>query len=71
MTLEILKEAKTAGVKAVWLQPGSFDQEGLKYATQEFEAGVGGEGGKGGEGWCVLVDGEGIMRKAGRKWERL
>jgi len=49
-------------VPAVWLQPGSFDEEGLEYAKREFKAGVGGDGG-GPEGWCVLVDGEAAMRE--------
>ena len=48
----------------MWLQPGSFDREALDYAVKEFEAGVGGEGGGGDEGWCVLVDGEGMLAKA-------
>ena len=71
VTKSLLKEAKEAGIKAVWLQPGTFDDEVLKYAVDEFEAGVGGmEGGTvGGEGWCVLVDGERALRDAGRKWE--
>jgi hypothetical protein len=58
ITLQVLREAKEAGIPAVWLQPGSFDNEGLAYATKEFKAGVGGSGGMGGEGWCVLVDGD-------------
>lgn len=71
VTKTVLKEAKDVGIKAVWLQPGTYDDEVLKYATEEFEAGVGGmEGGTvGGEGWCVLVDGERSLRDAGRKWE--
>lgn len=62
----MLQEAKKVGVPAVWLQPGSFDDEGLAYAMREFRAAVGGEGGRGGEGWCVLVDGERAMEGAGR-----
>ncbi|KAI9741608.1 MAG: hypothetical protein M1835_003106 [Candelina submexicana] len=69
-TLKVLQEAKEAGVKAVWLQPGSFDEEGLRFAVEEFDAGVGGDGGGGGEGWCVLVDGEEGLRMAGREWKR-
>ena len=71
VTKALLKEAKEAGIKAVWLQPGTYDNEVLQYATTEFEAGVGGmEGGTvGGEGWCVLVDGERALRDAGREWE--
>lgn len=71
-----MKEAKDAGVPAVWLQPGSFDDEGLQYAQREFRAAIGGTEGlgmrsRGGEGWCVLVDGEEGLRVAGRKWERV
>ena len=54
---------------AVWLQPGSFDNEGLEYAKREFQAGVGGEGGLGGEGWCVLVDGDGLLDTAQKEKE--
>ena len=71
MSKNLLKEAKEVGIKAVWLQPGTYDDEVLKYATDEFEAGIGGmEGGTvGAEGWCVLVDGERALRDAGRNWE--
>ena len=59
VTLKVLKDAKEAGVAAVWLQPGSFDDEGMAFAKQAFErAVVGGMDGRGGEGWCVLVDGD-------------
>ena len=69
VTREVLRQAKEAGVSAVWLQPGSFDNENLEYARREFKAGIGGDGGKGGEGWCVLVDGEEFAREA-RKSEK-
>lgn len=69
VTRGVLREAKEAGVSAVWLQPGSFDAESLEYARKEFKAGVGGEGGNGGEGWCVLVDGEERLMEA-REEER-
>ncbi|KAF2637618.1 NAD(P)-binding protein, partial [Massarina eburnea CBS 473.64] len=71
VTKALLKEAKEAGVPAVWLQPGSFDDEVLAYAREEFKAAVAGDGGDGGEGWCVLVDGEAGLRAAGREWSRL
>lgn len=71
VTKEILKEAKEVGIKAVWLQPGSFDKEGLDYAIKEFESGVGGDGGLGGEGWCVLVDGERMLAQVQQDKERL
>ena len=64
ITLQVLKEAKLAGIPAVWLQPGSFDPEGFEYAIKEFKAAIGGPGGGGQEGWCVLVDGEDAMFRA-------
>lgn len=73
VTAQLLKEAKESGVRAVWLQPGSFTDKELDYAVKEFPgAAVGGfaEGTVGGEGWCVLVDGENAMKAAGRQ-ERL
>ena len=63
----MLEEAKRVGVKAVWLQPGTFDDEVLEFANKEFEAAIGGDGGAGSEGWCVLVDGERGLRIAGRE----
>ena len=57
VTKKVLEEAKGLGVKSVWLQPGTFDDEVIAYARKEFENAVGGDGGGGGEGWCVLVDG--------------
>lgn len=70
VTRRVLEEAKSAGIPAVWLQPGSFDKEGLEYAKANFKAAVGGNGGMGGEGWCVLVDGEDALEAANRKWTR-
>ena len=73
VTAQLLREAKESGVRAVWLQPGSFTDRELEYAIKEFPgAAVGGfaEGTVGGEGWCVLVDGENAMKAAGRQ-ERL
>jgi hypothetical protein len=77
VTKNLLKEAKDAGIPAVWLQPGSFDDEGLEYARGNFRAAIGGMepgsdglGSNGGEGWCVLVDGEDPgLRVAGREWK--
>jgi len=66
VTKKVLEEAKKLGIKGVWLQPGSFDDEILKEALESWkETGVGGEGGRGGEGWCVLVDGERAVKAAG------
>lgn len=66
VTKKVLEEAKSIGIQAVWLQPGSFDEEGLEYAKANFEAAVGGRGGRGGEGWCVLVDGESALEAVNR-----
>lgn len=68
VTLKVLQEAKKCGIKAVWCQPGSFDDEGMKL-IKEFVAGVAGEGGNGGEGWCVLADGDDGLRWADRSQE--
>ncbi|KAK1978541.1 CoA binding domain-containing protein [Colletotrichum cereale] len=69
-TLQVLREAKSLGVPAVWLQPGTFDDEVLAFARAEgaFEAVVAGFGGgtRGGEGWCVLVDGDRALKAAGK-----
>jgi len=67
-TLEVLHEAKLLGIKAVWLQPGTFDDEVIRFARGEggFDAVVAGEGGRGEAGWCVLVDGEKALRDAGK-----
>ena len=72
MTRKVLAEAKSAGVKSVWLQPGSFDDEGMKFAMDNFENTIGGlDGGtSGGEGWCVLVDGESALQAAGKSIHR-
>jgi predicted CoA-binding protein len=73
ITAKILKEAKEVGVKAVWLQPGSFDDDVLQYAIEAFPgAAVGGsaEGTVGHEGWCVLVDGDQALAAAGRSEKR-
>jgi len=69
VTRKVLEEAKKAGVRAVWLQPGSFEDGELEYAKENFESAVGGfeDGTVGGEGWCVLVDGENMMSAAGKE----
>ncbi|KAF2663740.1 NAD(P)-binding protein [Microthyrium microscopicum] len=72
-TMKVLQEAKDAGVPAVWLQPGSYNDEVMAFARKEFDAAIGGtEGGTSGdEGWCVLVDGEDGLKLAGREWSKL
>jgi hypothetical protein len=70
----VLKEAKEAGISAVWLQPGSFNDEVIKFARDGFKTAIGGTEGdgidsNGEEGWCVLVDGEDGLNLAGRSWK--
>ncbi|EXJ92179.1 hypothetical protein A1O3_00729 [Capronia epimyces CBS 606.96] len=69
VTRQVLKDAKAVGITAVFLQPGTFGDEELKFAKDNFESAVGGfeDGTVGGEGWCVLVDGENALRAAGRE----
>ncbi|KAI9851082.1 MAG: hypothetical protein M1838_004514 [Thelocarpon superellum] len=68
ITAQVLEEARENNVIAVWLQPGSFDEQVLALAKR-FGAGIGGDGGDGGEGWCVLVDGEVGLDLAQREWK--
>ncbi len=58
VTLKTLGEARDLGISSVWLQPGTFDDEVLKFAYDNFSTVLAGDGGWGGEGWCILVDGE-------------
>jgi hypothetical protein len=72
VTLKVLQEAKDLRVPAVWLQPGTWDDEVIKFARGKGgESGyqgevVAGEGGNGHGGWCVLVDGERGLKAAGK-----
>ncbi|KAG5996984.1 hypothetical protein E4U54_002461 [Claviceps lovelessii] len=68
VTLKVLEEAKKLNIPAVWLQPGTYDDEVLKVALEQnaFASVVYGAGGRGHEGWCVLVDGEKAMKDAGK-----
>ncbi|KAI1192102.1 CoA binding domain-containing protein [Nemania serpens] len=71
VTIELLKEAKRVGIPAVWLQPGTFDDEVLNFAHGKVADGyagavIAGEGGVGREGWCVLVDGDKGLREVGK-----
>lgn len=68
VTLQVLQEAHSVGIPAVWLQPGTFDDAVLDYAHGHFEAVIAGDGGAGGEGWCVLVDGDEGLEAAGVQW---
>ena len=67
VTIKVLEEAKKIGIPAVWLQPGTFDDEVLKFASEEFKAAIAGDGGMGSEGWCVLVDGQKAAKAAGKE----
>jgi hypothetical protein len=66
VTLQALGEARKLGIKSVFLQPGTFDDDVLKAAHDGFEVVLAGEGGQGSEGWCVLVDGERGLKAAGK-----
>ncbi|KAJ5505002.1 hypothetical protein N7463_007876 [Penicillium fimorum] len=68
VTLKLLEEAHSVGIPAVWLQPGTFDNQVLEYAHSHFEAVIAGDGGRGSEGWCVLVDGDEGLEAAGVQW---
>jgi predicted CoA-binding protein len=68
VSLQVLQDAHAAGIPAVWLQPGAFDDTVLEYARQHFSVAIAGQGGHGDEGWCVLVDGEWGLEAAGRTW---
>jgi predicted CoA-binding protein len=72
ITLDVLKDAKEAGVSAVWLQPGTFDDDVLAFARKEFQAVIAGmeDGTVGHEGWCVLMDGEDGLKIANRQWKK-
>lgn len=77
----LTRDATPPIVPAVFLQPGTFDDEVLKFARDGegedaaaqadgagFKAVVAGFGGGtvGSEGWCVLVDGERGLKTAGK-----
>ncbi|KAH7199046.1 CoA binding domain-containing protein [Fusarium flagelliforme] len=67
-SITVLQEAKELGIPYAWLQPGSFDDDVLKFANEQggFDAVVAGDGGRGHEGWCTLVDGERGLKAAGK-----
>lgn len=66
VTAKALVEAKQLGIPAVFFQPGTYDEETLKFAEDNFETVLAGEGGTGPQGWCVLADGERGLKAAGR-----
>lgn len=64
-TRRVLREARDAGVRAVWMQPGSFGEDELRFARE-----VWGVGCLAGGGDCVLVHGERGLELVGRERER-
>ena len=65
-TRKTLEEANKLGIRRVWLQHNSYNEEDLKYARASFETAVGGsKGANADHGWCVLVHGETAMRESG------
>ncbi|KAK4134493.1 NAD(P)-binding protein [Trichocladium antarcticum] len=66
VTLRTLEQAKALGIRAVFLQPGTFDNAVLEFAHKNFTTVLAGDGGGGSEGWCVLVDGDRGLQLAGK-----
>ncbi|KAL2164930.1 hypothetical protein VTH06DRAFT_226 [Thermothelomyces fergusii] len=66
VTKKTLEEAKGLGIQAVFLQPGTFDDDVEAYARENFATVLAGQGGAGSAGWCVLVDGERGLQAAGK-----
>jgi len=66
VTAKALAEAKKLGVTAVFLQPGTFDDDILAFAQENFATVLAGEGGTGPQGWCVLADGERGLKAVGK-----
>ncbi|CAK7564556.1 MAG: hypothetical protein SEPTF4163_002450 [Sporothrix epigloea] len=68
VTLKVLEEAKKIGITSVWLQPGTWDDAVVEFATtaSNFTDVVAGAGGRGHDGWCVLVDGERALKANGK-----
>lgn len=69
VTRKLLQEARKVGIRAVWLQPGTFDDEILQYVRNEWpDAHLAGfhdpPGTEAHDGWCVLVEGEKGMKLA-------
>jgi hypothetical protein len=65
-TLVVLQEAWRRGVRSVWLQPGTWNEESLKFAHDNFETVLAGPSDMGRRSWCVLCDGKRGLRAAGR-----
>ncbi len=66
VTQKALETAKGLGIQAVFLQPGTFNDDILAFARDNFKTVVAGEGGQGAQGWCVLADGERGLKAAGK-----
>lgn len=64
-TLQILKDAQKLGISSVWLQPETWDDAVVEFATAKgnFADVVAGGGGHGHGGWCVLVDGDWVLNE--------
>ena len=54
VTKRVLAEASDAGIRSVWLQPGTFDQATFDCAVTKFDTVVAGFEGnpQGQDGWC-------------------
>ncbi|ROW04499.1 hypothetical protein VMCG_05026 [Cytospora schulzeri] len=68
-TLKVLQEAKNLGIPAVWLQPGTFDDEVLAFAREgEGEDGEAAEAQVDGKGFRAVVAGFGGGTRAHDGW---
>ncbi|KKF93214.1 acetyl coenzyme A synthetase (ADP forming) alpha domain protein [Ceratocystis platani] len=70
-TLKVLRDAHEAGVRAVWLQPGTWDEAVVEYlapgedGVSPFETVVAGEGGRGHGGCALMICRAGPQQAAG------
>ncbi|EPS37388.1 hypothetical protein H072_8865 [Dactylellina haptotyla CBS 200.50] len=62
ITLKTVERAKELGIKVVWCQPGSENEEVLQFAKNNGITCIA-------NGACVLVDGENGLKLAGRDWK--
>ena len=60
VTDRVLRDAYIAGVRAVWLEPGAFDNYNISYARRKFDIVVHGSE----RIWSILDEGENAMRRA-------
>ncbi|KUI55925.1 hypothetical protein VP1G_03244 [Cytospora mali] len=67
-TLKVLEEAKSLGIPAVWLQPGTYDDEVLKFARDGEGEGADADLQADGKGFRAVVAGFGGGTRAHDGW---